>query len=235
MVGNVPTEKFVYDFAEGNKDLKDLLGGKGANLAEMTNLGLPVPAGFTITTRACQRYLAAGTRPDGLDDEIAEHLARLESAMGRRLGDPADPLLVSVRSGAKFSMPGMMETVLNVGLNDDSVAGLSAQAGGNDRFAWDSYRRLIQMFGKTVCDVPGHEFEDALQEAKMAKGVRDDVQLDADDLRRLVDAYKEVFAKHTGHEFPQDPREQLELAIEAVFRSWDADRAVLYRRQERIP
>jgi pyruvate,orthophosphate dikinase len=132
-------------------------------------------------------------------------------------------------------MPGMMETVLNVGLNDDSVAGLSAQAGGNDRFAWDSYRRLIQMFGKTVCDVPGHEFEDALHEAKVAKGVRDDTQLDAEDLRRLVDAYKEVFAKHTGHEFPQDPREQLELAIEAVFRSWNADRAVLYRRQERIP
>jgi pyruvate, orthophosphate dikinase len=235
MVGSVPTEKFVYDFAEGNKDLKDLLGGKGANLAEMTNLGLPVPAGFTITTHACQRYLATGTRPEGLDDEIAEHLAALESTMGRRLGDPADPLLVSVRSGAKFSMPGMMETVLNVGLNDDSVAGLSAQAGGNDRFAWDSYRRLIQMFGKTVCDVPGHEFEDALHEAKVAKGVRDDTQLDAEDLRRLVDAYKEVFAKHTGHEFPQDPREQLELAIEAVFRSWNADRAVLYRRQERIP
>ncbi|HEV8173363.1 MAG TPA: pyruvate, phosphate dikinase [Actinoplanes sp.] len=235
MVGSVPTEKFVYDFAEGNKDLKDLLGGKGANLAEMTNLGLPVPAGFTITTHACQRYLATGTRPEGLDDEIAEHLAALESTMGRRLGDPADPLLVSVRSGAKFSMPGMMETVLNVGLNDDSVAGLSAQAGGNDRFAWDSYRRLIQMFGKTVCDVPGQEFEDALHEAKVAKGVRDDTQLDAEDLRRLVDAYKEVFAKHTGHEFPQDPREQLELAIEAVFRSWNADRAVLYRRQERIP
>jgi pyruvate, orthophosphate dikinase len=235
MAGNGSTEKFVYDFAEGNKDLKDLLGGKGANLAEMTNLGLPVPAGFTITTHACQRYLATGTRPAGLDEEIAEHLARLESAMGRRLGDPSDPLLVSVRSGAKFSMPGMMETVLNVGLNDDSVAGLSAQAGGNDRFAWDSYRRLIQMFGKTVCDVPGHEFEDALHEAKVAKGVREDVQLDADDLRRLVDAYKEVFAKHTGHEFPQDPREQMELAIEAVFRSWNADRAVLYRRQERIP
>jgi pyruvate,orthophosphate dikinase len=235
MVGNVPTEKFVYDFAEGNKDLKDLLGGKGANLAEMTNLGLPVPAGFTITTHACQRYLAAGTRPEGLDEEIVEHLGALEATMGRRLGDPADPLLVSVRSGAKFSMPGMMETVLNVGLNDESVAGLSAQAGGNDRFAWDSYRRLIQMFGKTVCDVPGGEFEDALHDAKAAKGVRDDLQLDAGDLRGLVDAYKEIFVKHTGHEFPQNPREQLELAIEAVFRSWNADRAVLYRRQERIP
>jgi pyruvate,orthophosphate dikinase len=227
--------KFVHDFAEGHKDLKDLLGGKGANLAEMTNLGLPVPPGFTITTVACQRYLAGGVRPDGLDAEMAGHLAALESAMGRRLGDPADPLLVSVRSGARFSMPGMMETVLNVGLNDASVAGLSAQAGGNDRFAWDSYRRLIQMFGKTVCDVPGDEFEDALREAKTAKGVRDDLHLDADDLRALVEKFKSVFAKHTGHDFPQDPREQLDLAIEAVFRSWNADRAVLYRRQERIP
>ena len=187
------TTKFVYDFAEGNKDLKDLLGGKGANLAEMTKLGLPVPAGFTITTEACQRYLTSGAQVDGLDDEITEHLHSLEQAMGRRLGDRDDPLLVSVRSGAKFSMPGMMETVLNVGLNDESVAGLSAQAGGNDRFAWDSYRRLIQMFGKTVCDVPGEEFENALHEAKVAKGVTDDVQLDADDLRALVDAYKQIF------------------------------------------
>ncbi|GIE87131.1 pyruvate, phosphate dikinase [Actinoplanes regularis] len=227
--------KFVYDFHEGNKDLKDLLGGKGANLAEMTNLGLPVPAGFTITTEACQEYLRHGTHAAGLDGEIDAHLAALEQAMGRRLGDPEDPLLVSVRSGAKFSMPGMMETVLNVGLNDESVSGLSRQAGGNDRFAWDSYRRLIQMFGKTVCEVPGAEFEDALHEAKAAKGVKDDVQLDAGDLKALVTAYKKVFVKHTGHDFPQDPREQLDLAVEAVFRSWNADRAVLYRRQERIP
>ncbi|MBL7259141.1 pyruvate, phosphate dikinase [Paractinoplanes lichenicola] len=227
--------KFVYDFAEGNKDLKDLLGGKGANLAEMTNLGLPVPAGFTITTEACQRFLHDGAHVDGLDEEIDRHLAALESAMGRKLGDPADPLLVSVRSGAKFSMPGMMETVLNVGLNDESVAGLSRQAGDNDRFAWDSYRRLIQMFGKTVCDVPGEEFEDALHKAKVAKGVKDDVQLDAADLKELVAAYKKVFVKHVGHDFPQDPRHQLELAIGAVFQSWNADRAVLYRRQERIP
>ncbi|WP_328469933.1 pyruvate, phosphate dikinase [Actinoplanes sp. NBC_00393] len=227
--------KFVYDFHEGNKDLKDLLGGKGANLAEMTNLGLPVPPGFTITTEACQQYLRVGSHVEGLSAEVDEHLATLERDMGRRLGDPADPLLVSVRSGAKFSMPGMMETVLNVGLNDESVAGLSRQAGGNDRFAWDSYRRLIQMFGKTVCDVPGEEFEDALHKAKTAKGVKDDVQLDAEDLRGLVSAYKKVFVKHTGHEFPQDPREQLDQAIEAVFRSWNADRAVLYRRQERIP
>lgn len=227
--------KFVYDFSEGNKDLKDLLGGKGANLAEMTNLGLPVPAGFTITTEACRVFLKERRLPDGLDAEIASHLADLEKAMGRRLGDPGDPLLVSVRSGAPFSMPGMMETVLNVGLNDESVAGLSRQAGGNDRFAWDSYRRLIQMFGKTVCDVPGDEFEQALHDAKESRGVRDDVQLDAEALQELVTAYKKVFAKHTGHDFPQDPREQMSLAIEAVFRSWNADRAVLYRRQERIP
>ncbi|BFU44433.1 pyruvate, phosphate dikinase [Krasilnikovia sp. MM14-A1004] len=228
-------ETFVYDFADGNRDLKDLLGGKGANLAEMTNLGLPVPPGFTITTTACRRYLADGHRPDGLDTQIAEHLASLEAAMGRRLGDATDPLLVSVRSGAVHSMPGMMETVLNVGLNDDSVTGLSAQAGGNDRFAWDSYRRLIQMFGKTVCDVPGEDFEEAIAEAKRAKGVRDDLALDADDLRGLVTKFKKIFVKHTGHDFPQDPREQLDLAIEAVFRSWNAERAVLYRRQERIP
>ncbi|GAB3069207.1 pyruvate, phosphate dikinase [Micromonospora schwarzwaldensis] len=236
--------KYVYDFAEGNRDLKDLLGGKGANLAEMTNLGLPVPPGFTITTEACQAYLTTGREPDGLAGQIEAHLESLEREMGRRLGDPDDPLLVSVRSGAKFSMPGMMETVLNVGLNDRSVEGLARQAGrgadqaasgGADRFAWDSYRRLIQMFGKTVCEVPGEEFEHALDEAKHAKGTRDDLDLDADDLRGLVDAYKKIFAKHTGREFPQEPREQLDLAIRAVFESWNAERAMLYRRQERIP
>ncbi len=236
--------KYVYDFAEGNKDLKDLLGGKGANLAEMTNLGLPVPPGFTITTEACKAYLGTGTEPAGLADQITAHLTALEREMGRRLGDPDDPLLVSVRSGAKFSMPGMMETVLNVGLNDRSVEGLARQAGGStgqpasggaDRFAWDSYRRLIQMFGKTVCDVPGEEFEHALDEAKRAKGTDLDLDLDADDLRGLVDAYKKIFTKHTGREFPQEPREQLDLAVRAVFDSWNAERAVVYRRQERIP
>jgi pyruvate,orthophosphate dikinase len=227
--------KYVYDFAEGNRDLKDLLGGKGANLAEMTRLGLPVPAGFTVTTEACQAYLATGSSPDTLADEIAAHLAVLEDTMGRRLGDAVDPLLVSVRSGAAFSMPGMMETVLNVGLNDDSVVGLAARSGGNDRFAWDSYRRLIQMFGKTVCDVPGDKFSEALDEAKDRKGVTADLDLDADDLRALVDAYKRIFAEHVGRDFPQDPREQLQAAMEAVFRSWNAERAVLYRRQERIP
>ncbi|GAA1409009.1 pyruvate, phosphate dikinase [Catellatospora coxensis] len=223
--------KYVYDFAEGNKDLKDLLGGKGANLAEMVRIGLPVPPGFTITTDACREYLAAGSPPAELAGQVGAHLAALEQTMGRRLGDPADPLLVSVRSGAKFSMPGMMETVLNVGLTDASVHGLAARS-GNERFAWDSYRRLIQMFGKTVCDVPGDAFEHAMDRVK---GSRADVDLDAAELRGLVDTFKAIFAEHTGREFPQDPREQMDLAVNAVFDSWNAERAVLYRRQERIP
>jgi pyruvate, orthophosphate dikinase len=231
----VDTTKYVYDFAEGNKDLRDLLGGKGANLAEMTNLGLPVPPGFTITTEACQAYLASGQEPESLRSEVDEHLASLEAAIGRKLGDPSDPLLVSVRSGAAFSMPGMMETVLNVGLTDASVSGLAHQAGGDERFAWDSYRRLIQMFGKTVCDVPGDAFEHALDDAKSAKGVRNDVDLEAEDLRKLVDTYKKIFADHAKRDFPQEPREQMDLATKAVFDSWNAERAVLYRRQERIP
>ncbi len=226
--------KYVYDFAEGNKDQKDLLGGKGANLAEMTNLGLPVPPGFTITTEACRAYLATGAEPPELAEQVAEHLAAMESAMGKRLGDPENPLLVSVRSGAKFSMPGMMETVLNVGLNDASVVGLARQS-GNERFAWDSYRRLIQMFGKTVSGVPGERFEEALEAAKRSRGTTNDLDLDASDLRALVDTYKKIFSEHTGRDFPQDPREQLNLAIRAVFDSWNSERAVLYRRQERIP
>jgi pyruvate, orthophosphate dikinase len=226
--------KLVYDFTEGNKDLKDLLGGKGANLAEMTNLGLPVPPGFIITTEACRYYLQHGTTPDGLDEEIQNHLDQLESAMGRRLGDPADPLLVSVRSGAKFSMPGMMETVLNIGLSDESVQGLAKQA-GNERFAWDSYRRLLQMFGKTVLDIDGEHFEHALDDAKQAKGVRNDLDLDANDLQNLVETFKGIIKTQTGRDFPQNPREQMDLAIKAVFDSWNADRAILYRRQERIP
>jgi pyruvate,orthophosphate dikinase len=226
--------KFVYDFTEGNKDMKDLLGGKGANLAEMTNLGLPVPPGFTISTEACRHYLAHGTVPDGLDAEVSAHLARLEEAMGRTLGEEADPLLVSVRSGAKFSMPGMMETVLNIGLSDASVHGLAKQA-GNERFAWDSYRRLIQMFGKTVLGIEGHSFEHALDEAKRAKGTTSDLDLDAADLAALVDTFKQIVLSATGRDFPQDPREQADMAIRAVFDSWNADRAILYRRQERIP
>jgi pyruvate, orthophosphate dikinase len=226
--------KLVYDFTEGNKDLKDLLGGKGANLAEMTNLGLPVPPGFIITTEACRYYLEHGSIPEGLDTEIAAHLEKLENSMGRRLGDPADPLLVSVRSGAKFSMPGMMETVLNIGLSDESVQGLAKQA-GNERFAWDSYRRLLQMFGKTVLDIDGEHFEHALDAAKQARGVRNDLDLDANDLQNLVETFKAIIKAQTGRDFPQDPREQMDLAIKAVFNSWNADRAILYRRQERIP
>ncbi|MFF4286447.1 pyruvate, phosphate dikinase [Streptomyces sp. NPDC001633] len=226
--------KFVYDFTEGNKDLKDLLGGKGANLAEMTNLGLPVPPGFTITTEACKVYLESGTEPTALRAEVSQHLDALEQKMGKKLGQADDPLLVSVRSGAKFSMPGMMDTVLNIGLSDASVSGLAAQA-GDERFAWDSYRRLIQMFGKTVLGVDGELFEEALEEAKRAKGVRVDVELDAADLKSLVAHFKDVVAKETGRDFPQDPREQMDLAIRAVFDSWNTDRAKLYRRQERIP
>ena len=226
--------KFVYDFTEGNRDQKDLLGGKGANLSEMTNLGLPVPPGFVITTEACRAYLESGAAPSELEAEVSEHLVALEEQMGKRLGQADDPLLVSVRSGAKFSMPGMMETVLNIGLNDESVQGLAKQS-GNDRFAWDSYRRLLQMFGKTVLHIGGEHFEDALDSAKAAKGTTADLDLDADDLRGLVETFKGIVAKQAGREFPQDPREQMTLAVEAVFNSWNAPRAILYRRQERIP
>ncbi|MGA5351297.1 MULTISPECIES: pyruvate, phosphate dikinase [Streptomyces] len=226
--------KFVYDFTEGNKDLKDLLGGKGANLAEMTRLGLPVPPGFTITTEACKVYLATGEEPAALRDEVSAHLAALEETMGKKLGQPDNPLLVSVRSGAKFSMPGMMDTVLNIGLSDASVEGLARQA-GDERFAWDSYRRLIQMFGKTVLGVDGDLFEEALDAAKAAKKVTVDTDLDAEDLKKLVTAFKKIVEKETGRAFPQDPREQMDLAIRAVFESWNGERAKLYRRQERIP
>jgi pyruvate, orthophosphate dikinase len=227
-------QKYVFDFSEGDKDQKDLLGGKGANLAEMSRLGLPVPPGFIISTEACRAYLATGQVPDGLDAEIGEHLAALEATRGKRLGDPDDPLLVSVRSGAKFSMPGMMETVLNIGLNDASVHGLARQS-DNPRFAWDSYRRLIQMFGKTVQHIDGERFAHALDERKRGRGVTGDLELDAADLQELVAAFKAIVVEETGSEFPQDPREQLTAAIHAVFSSWNSDRAVLYRRQERIP
>ncbi|MFE0175438.1 pyruvate, phosphate dikinase [Streptomyces sp. NPDC059002] len=226
--------KFVYDFTEGNKDLKDLLGGKGANLAEMTNLGLPVPPGFTITTEACKTYLDSGEEPVELRAEVSAHLDALEKTMGKKLGQADDPLLVSVRSGAKFSMPGMMDTVLNIGLSDKSVTGLAKQS-GDDRFAWDSYRRLIQMFGKTVLGVDGDLFEDALDKAKEAKKVTVDTDLEAADLKKLVTKFKKIVKTEAGRDFPQDPREQMDLAIRSVFESWNTDRAKLYRRQERIP
>jgi len=216
---------YVRDFDQGSMEQKDLLGGKGANLAEMTNLGLPVPPGFTITTEACRAYLAVGHEPDGLDDEVADHLRRLEQQMGRRLGDPADPLLVSVRSGAKFSMPGMMETVLDVGLNDASVVGLAAQS-GDERFAADSYRRLLQMFGTTVLGIDGAAFSERMDAGEL---------LTADELRSVVTDFKEIIRTRTGVDFPQDPREQLRQAIRAVFTSWHTPRAVLYRRHELIP
>lgn len=226
--------KYVFDFTEGNKDLKDLLGGKGANLAEMTNLGLPVPPGFTITTEACTVYLDSGSEPAALGDEVSAHLEALEKKMAKRLGQADDPLLVSVRSGAKFSMPGMMDTVLNVGLSDESVAGLAKQS-GDERFAWDSYRRLIQMFGATVLGVDAELFEEALEEAKQANNAATDVDLAAGDLKKLVKQFKKIVSRQTGRDFPQDPREQMDLAIRAVFDSWNTDRAKLYRRQERIP
>lgn len=224
---------YVFDFSEGDKDQKDLLGGKGANLAEMTRLGLPVPPGFTITTEACRRYRATGELPPELRVEVTMALRRLEDTLGRSLGDFHDPLLVSVRSGAKFSMPGMMETVLNIGLNDASVQGL-IKFSGDERFAWDSYRRLIQMFGKTVLGIEGERFSGALDEKKAARGVTADTDLTAADLQELVDEFKGIVREETGREFPQHPREQLDLAIEAVFGSWDTERARLYRRRERI-
>ena len=225
---------YVYDFAQGDRTQQDLLGGKGANLAEMTRMGLPVPPGFTITTEACRYFLEHGHGPDGLRSQIAQHVQRLEEEMGRKLGDPEFPLLVSVRSGARFSMPGMMETVLNIGLNDASVTGLARHA-DDDHFAWDSYRRLIQMFGKTVLELPGDDFEHALEQMKASAGVTTDVDLPVESLRRLVDVYKSIIREGTGHEFPQDPYQQLDLAIRSVFHSWNTDRARLYRRQERIP
>jgi pyruvate, orthophosphate dikinase len=226
--------KYVFDFSEGGIPQLDLLGGKGANLAEMTRLGLPVPPGFTVTTEACREYLATGEAPPALRFEVTLAVRRLEDAVGRRLGDVHDPLLVSVRSGAKFSMPGMMDTVLDVGLNDLSVLAL-AEASRDERFAWDSYRRLVQMFGRTVLGMEGSVFEDLLDDAKRQKGVKSDLDLDSRDLQKLLEQFKAKVAARTGREFPQDPREQLDMATRAVFDSWNSARARLYRRRERIP
>jgi pyruvate,orthophosphate dikinase len=227
--------QYVHAFEEGSKDQKYLLGGKGANLAEMTNLGLPVPPGFTITTDACKAYLAAdGKLPDGLMDEVEKALAVLEQKMGKRLGDDTDPLLVSVRSGAPFSMPGMMDTVLNLGLNDDSVKGLAKQT-NNERFALDSYRRFVQMFGKIVLDVDGDLFEEALAGLRRERGVATDPELDAEALAGLIDTFKGIVKAEAGVDFPHAPHEQLRYAIEAVFRSWNGRRARDYRKLEGIP
>lgn len=226
--------KFVYTFAEGSRGMADLLGGKGANLAEMVSLELPVPPGFTITTQACREYLATGSEPVELHDQITLALTQLERDMGRALGDASHPLLVSVRSGAKFSMPGMMDTVLNIGLNDHSVVGLAAIA-GDPRFAWDSYRRLLQMFGKTVLDINGELFEERIDAAKKREGVSTDVELSSAAIEGLVAEFKGIIHQECGTDFPQDPRAQLDAAINAVFDSWNTERARIYRRREHIP
>jgi pyruvate, orthophosphate dikinase len=227
--------RYVYDFDEASDGGRELLGGKGMGLAEMTQMGVPVPAGFTVTTDACREYLRSGkVLPQRLEAEIDAHLRGLEEKTGRRLGDARDPLLVSVRSGAATSMPGMMDTILNLGLNDEAVEGL-AERTGNERFARDSYRRLIQMYGDVVDGIDGHRFEQSLTDAKRAKGVKHDSDLGADDLAALIDRYKEIYREDTGSDFPQDAREQLARAVRAVFESWDAPRAKVYRRTYGIP
>ncbi len=229
------TGRFVYGFDEPSEGGRELLGGKGIGLAEMTQLGVPVPAGFTITTDACRAYMQNGKQfPDGLEPEIEEHLAGLEQQTGKRFGDSADPLLVSVRSGAAVSMPGMMDTILNLGLNDDAVEGL-ARVTDNPRFAFDSYRRLIQMYGEVVEGIDGHRFESALSDLKAERGAQQDVELEANDLTELVGTYKQIYEEETGSPFPQDAREQLGRAVKAVFQSWDTPRAQVYRRAHRIP
>ncbi len=231
--GSTRAPKFVYDFEQGNRDMKDLLGGKGANLGEMTSVGLPVPHGFTITTKACNEYLHAGGLPEGVMDEVGRHMKALEKKMGRRFGDPKNPLLVSVRSGAKFSMPGMMDTVLNLGLNDETVQGLAASH-NDERFAFDAYRRFVQMFGRIVMGVPGEAFEHEIEAVKRAQGYGSDTELTLEELRTLMTRFKEIAAAEAGVAFPDDPMVQLEMAIRAVFESWNGERAVIYRRKNKI-
>jgi pyruvate, orthophosphate dikinase len=227
--------RFVFGFDEPSEGGRELLGGKGIGLAEMTQLGVPVPAGFTITTDACRAYMRNGKQlPDGLEPEIEQHLDALEQTTGKRFGDSADPLLVSVRSGAAVSMPGMMDTILNLGLNDDAVEGLGRST-DNPRFACDSYRRLIQMYGEVVEGIDAHRFESALSDLKTDRGAQQDVELDANDLRDLIVTYKQIYEEETGSPFPQDAREQLTRAVQAVFESWDTPRAQVYRRAHRIP
>ena len=229
------TKKFVYLFHEGHKDQKDLLGGKGANLAEMTNLGLPVPPGFTITTEACNEYTKLGMQlPDGLMDGVRRALATVEDAAGKKLGDPSTPLLVSVRSGAKFSMPGMMDTVLNLGLNEKTLHALAAQS-GDERFAYDAYRRFVMMFSDIVLGLERKKFDRIFDEAKEQAGVKEDWQLQPDALKAVVDRFKTLVKATTGNDFPDEPMQQLELAIRAVFNSWNNERAFRYREIEKIP
>ncbi|MDN5309553.1 MAG: pyruvate, orthophosphate dikinase [Methanolobus sp.] len=231
-------KKFVYFFGkeetEGKNSMKDLLGGKGANLAEMSNLGIPVPPGFTITTEVCVLYLEKGSYPDGILDQIDAAIEKLEKVNGKKFGDITDPLLLSVRSGARVSMPGMMDTVLNLGLNDESVVGLAKKT-GNERFAYDSYRRFLMMFGDVVLDIKHEYFESAIDAKKNELGVKQDTQLTASALKQLAETFKDIIKKKTGSEFPQDPRRQLQMAIEAVFNSWNNQRAIRYRKLNNIP
>jgi pyruvate,orthophosphate dikinase len=226
--------RYVYDFDEPSAGGRELLGGKGTGLAEMTRLGVPVPPGFTITTDACRAFMHEGGLPEGLDEEVDRHVAILEGKTGKRFGDPEDPLLVSVRSGAAVSMPGMMDTILNLGLNDTAVRGL-ARTTGNERFARDSYRRLIQMYGEVVDGIDGHRFEQALGDLKRKLGAQQDVDLSADDLAQLIETFQELYRQETGRDFPQDAREQLRRAVLAVFQSWGNPRAQVYRRTYGIP
>jgi len=227
--------KYVYLFKEGNASMRNLLGGKGANLAEMTGLGLPVPRGFTVTTEACTRYYKDGkVIAKEIEDQIYEALAATEEIVGKKFGDPSNPFLVSVRSGARASMPGMMDTILNLGLNDEVVVGL-AKLTNNERFAYDSYRRFIQMFSDVVMEIEKSKFEEILDAVKEEKNAKLDTDLNAEDLKEVVKRYKELYKKEKGSDFPQDPRVQLMEAVKAVFRSWENPRAIVYRRLNDIP
>ena len=229
------SKKFVYLFSEGNGSMRELLGGKGANLAEMTNLGMPVPQGFTITTEACTQYYQDGRSiNEEIQDQIMEYMGKLEDISGKRFGDKNNPLLVSVRSGARASMPGMMDTILNLGLNDVVVEAFAKKT-KNPRFAWDSYRRFIQMYSDVVMEVGKKYFEELIDEMKKERGVTLDTELTANDLKKLAEQFKAEYKNKIGEDFPQDPREQLMGAVRAVFRSWDNPRAIYYRRMNDIP
>ena len=228
-------KKYLYLFSEGNKDMREILGGKGANLAEMTNAGMPVPQGFTISTEACTQYYNDGRQiNEEIMADIYEYIGKLEEIAGKKFGDVNNPLLVSVRSGARASMPGMMDTILNLGLNDEAVEGL-AKLTNNPRFAYDSYRRFVQMFSDVVMEMSKSDFEQIIDEMKEAKGVTQDVELDADDMKALVVKFKALYKEKMGKDFPSDPKEQLIEAVKAVFRSWDNPRANVYRRMNEIP